>query len=228
MTRSVIVGGSTGIGRVIAERLAARGDRVVITSRNASSAADIAQEIGSGTTGIAVDLAAPGTIAAAFAGIEVVDNVVITAIEQARNSVAEFDIDQPVRSVTVKLVGYIEVVRSLRPRFSPDAAVVLFGGLAKDRAYPGSTMVTTFNAGVSGLVRTLGVEIAPHRVNAIHPGVVGDSPRWREVPAHPAIPRTPIGRLVSMDEVADATEFLLRNRGMNGHDLVVDGGYLLT
>ena len=71
MTRSVIVGGSTGIGRVIAERLAARGDRVVITSRNASSAADIAQEIGSGTTGIAVYLAAPGTIAAAFAGIEV-------------------------------------------------------------------------------------------------------------------------------------------------------------
>jgi len=228
MTRSVIVGGSTGIGRVIAERLAARGDRVVITSRNASSAADIAQEIGSGTTGIAVDLAAPGTIAEAFAGIEAVDNVVITAIEQAHNSVAEFDIDQAVRSVTVKLVGYVEVVRSLRPRFSPDAAVVLFGGLAKDRAYPGSTMVTTFNAGVSGLVRTLGAEIAPHRVNAIHAGVVGDNPRWRGVRAHPAIPRTPIGRLVSMDEVGDATAFLARNHGMNGHDPVVDRGYLVT
>jgi len=130
--------------------------------------------------------------------------------------------------VTIKLVGYTEVVRVLHPRFTPSASVVLFGGLAKDRFYPGSTMVTTFNGGVSSLARTLAIEIAPHRVNALHPGVVGDSPKWRDVPAHPHIPRTPIGRLVTMDEVADATEFLLRNTGINGHDLAVDGGVLLT
>ena len=228
MARSVVVGGSGGIGLDIAARLAARGDEVVITSRSAAVADAVAREIGFGTTGIALDLAAPASIADAVAGIDVVDNLVITAIEQAFNSVAEFDIDQAVRSITVKLVGYIEVVRSLLPRFSPAASVVLFGGLAKDRAYPGSTMVTTFNAGVTGLIRTLGVEIAPHRVNAIHPGVVGDSPRWRDVSAHPAIARTPIGRLVTMEEVADATEFLLRNGGMNGHNLVIDGGFLLT
>lgn len=105
---------------------------------------------------------------------------------------------------------------------------MLFGGLAKDRPYPGSTMVTTFNGGVSGLVKTLAVEIAPHRVNALHPGVVGDSPKWRDVVAHPHVARTPIGRLVTMEEVAEATEFLLGNAGVNGHDLVVDGGVLLT
>jgi len=228
MACSVVVGGSSGIGLVIATRLAARGDEVVITSRSAATAAAVASDIGPDTTGVALDLAAPTSIADALAGIDVVDNLVITAIEQAVNTVAAFDIDQAVRSVTVKLVGYIEVVRSLRPRFSPAASVVLFGGLAKDRAYPGSTMVTTFNAGVTGLVRTLAVEIAPHRVNAIHPGVVGDSPKWRDIAGHPAIARTPIGRLVTMDEVADATEFLLRNGGMNGHDLVVDGGFLVA
>ena len=58
--------------------------------------------------------------------------------------------------------------------------------------------------------------------------MVGDSPKWRDVPAHPHIPRTPIGRLVTMDEVAAATEFLLGNAGVNAHDLFVDGGVLVT
>jgi NAD(P)-dependent dehydrogenase (short-subunit alcohol dehydrogenase family) len=89
-------------------------------------------------------------------------------------------------------------------------------------------MVTTFNGGVSALVRTLAVEIAPHRVNALHPGVVGDSPKWRHVANHPHIARTPIGRLVTMAEVADATEFLLRNAGVNAFDLHVDGGMRVT
>ena len=110
-------------------------------------------------------------------------------------------------------MGYTETVRVLHSRFTPEAAVVLFGGVAVERPYPGSTVVTTFNGGVTGLVRTLAREIAPHRVNAIHPGIVGDSPKWRDVPDHPAIPRTPIGRLVTMAEIADAVEFLLRNTG---------------
>jgi NAD(P)-dependent dehydrogenase (short-subunit alcohol dehydrogenase family) len=228
MATTVVVGGTSGIGLVIATRAAARGDVVVVVGRNAASAEAAARQIGPSARGVAVDLADPGAIAGALAGIEQVDALVITAIEQAANSVAAFDVDQAVRSVTVKLVGYIEVVRVLCPRFSPRASVVLFGGLAKDRAYPGSTLVTTVNAGVTGLVRTLAVEIAPHRVNSIHPGVVGDSPRWRDVPDHPAVARTPIGRLVTMEEVAEATEFLLTNGGINGHDLVIDGGFLVT
>ncbi len=89
-------------------------------------------------------------------------------------------------------------------------------------------MVTTHNGGVSGLVKTLAIEIAPHRVNGLHPGAVGDSPKWREVSRHPHLPRTPIGRLVTMDEIADATEFLLLNHGVNAHDLFVDGGIQVT
>lgn len=224
----MIIGGSSGLGRVIAERLAARGDEVTISSRDAGTADAVAAEIGPRARAVALDLARPETIASALAEVDALDNLVITAIEQAANTVRDFDIVQAVRSVTVKLVGYTEVVRVLHPRFSPDASVVLFGGLAKDRPYPGSTMVTTFNGGVSGLIKTLAIEIAPHRVNAIHPGVVGDSPKWRDIPAHPHIPRTPIGRLVTMDEVADATEFLLGNAGVNAHDLAVDGGLLVT
>jgi NAD(P)-dependent dehydrogenase (short-subunit alcohol dehydrogenase family) len=228
MSRTVIVGGSSGLGRVIAQRHATAGGDVLVTGKDGAKAARVAAEIGGKTRGFGVDLSRPETIAAAFEDVADVDHLVLTAIEQNANSLRAFDLAAAVRVVTVKLVAYAEVVRVLRPRFRPGASVVMFGGLAKDRPYPGSTMVTTFNAGVSGLVRTLAIEIAPHRVNALHSGIVGDSPKWRDVPNIPHIPRTPIGRLVTMAEVADATDFLLRNTGVNAIDLYVDGGMRVT
>jgi NAD(P)-dependent dehydrogenase (short-subunit alcohol dehydrogenase family) len=131
----------------------------------------------------------------------------------------------------MNLVGYTEVIHALASRLAPDAGIVLFGGLAKERPYPGSTTVTTVNGAVSSMIRTLARELAPVRVNAIHPGVVGDSPAW--IGKSPEvldglISRTPIGRLATMDDVADATLFLLDNQSVNGVNLDVDGGWLLT
>ena len=82
---------------------------------------------------------------------------------------------------------------------------------------------------MTGLVRTLVIELAPRRVNAIHPAIVGDSPQWRDMPEeqHAAlVRRTPIGRLVQMAEVLGAVRFLLENRAINGINLPVDGGWL--
>jgi NAD(P)-dependent dehydrogenase (short-subunit alcohol dehydrogenase family) len=106
---------------------------------------------------------------------------------------------------------------------------VIFGGRAKDRPYPGSTTVTTVNAGVTGLVRTLGLQLAPVRVNALHPGIVADSPFWsgKKEATDRVLSQTPTGRSVAMADIVDAVDFLLRNRSVNGIDLYVDGGWLL-
>ncbi|WP_234377219.1 SDR family oxidoreductase [Streptomyces sp. TP-A0356] len=48
------------------------------------------------------------------------------------------------------------------------------------------------------------------------------------MPENPQVSRTPIGRLVTMAEVADATDFLLQNSGVNAQDLFVDGGVRVT
>lgn len=228
MTSTLVVGGSGGVGRVIARRFADRGDDVIITSRDTVRAEAAAAEVGARTSVLTLDLARPDTLAASLVALSEVDNLIITAVGQAPNTLAGLNVSDAIAAVTMKLVGYAETVRVLRDRFNPGAAVVLFGGLAKERPYPGSTMVTTFNAGITGLVKTLAVEIAPHRVNALHPGLIGDSPKWRDVSNPPHSAETPIGRLVTMAEIADATEFLLRNTGMNAHDLHVDGGVLAT
>jgi NAD(P)-dependent dehydrogenase (short-subunit alcohol dehydrogenase family) len=154
MTTSVIVGGSNGMGYAIALRLAKRGDDVIITSRDSARADSAARQIGPTARGLSLDLSQPDTIAAALVDIPGVDALVITAVEQGLNSLREFDIARAIKSVTVKLVGYTETVRVLHDRFSPQASVVLFGRLAKERPYPGSTVVTAFNGGITGLVKT--------------------------------------------------------------------------
>ena len=109
----------------------------------------------------------------------------IVAIQRDDNTIRDYDIDRALELVTLKLVGFAEVVHVLLDRLPPDSSIVLFGGQAKDRPYPGSTTVSTVNGGIAGLTRTLAWELAPIRVNAIHPGITGDSPYWHGKP--PAI-----------------------------------------
>ena len=225
----VIVGGTQGLGRELAQSYADEGRTVLVTGRDQSRADAAAKEIGGSSRGIGFDLADPHTIADRLADVDEVDHLVLAAIERDVNKVHEYDIAGALRLVTLKLVGYTEVIHALIPRLRDDSSILIFGGLARDRPYPGSTTVTTVNGGVTSLVRTLVIELAPVRVNALHPAIVGDSPQWRDMPSerHQAlVQRTPIGRLVTMDEVVGASRFLLENRAINGINLAVDGGWM--
>jgi NAD(P)-dependent dehydrogenase (short-subunit alcohol dehydrogenase family) len=229
-SRSVlVVGGTRGLGRAVAQFYADQGRDVVISGRDASAAAACAAEIGGATRGIALDLAEPQTLAERLADVGDVEYLVLAAIERDSNSVKDYDIAAALRLITLKLVGYTEVIHTLVPRLADDSAILIFGGLARDRPYPGSTTVTTVNGAVTSLVRTLVIELAPRRVNTLHPAIVGDSPQWRDMPAdrfQALVQRTPIGRLVTMAEVVDASRFLLENGGVNGLNLSLDGGWL--
>jgi NAD(P)-dependent dehydrogenase (short-subunit alcohol dehydrogenase family) len=227
MSDLVVIGGTSGIGREIARRAAERGDSVVISGRDADRSRAVAAEIGGDTRGIAVDLSTPLDVGKQLAEIDAVDQLVLSAIARDQNTIADYDIDGAVALVVLKLVGYTEVIHQLRPTMADDGAIVLLGGLAKDRPYPGSTTVSTINGGVVGLVNTLATELAPVRINAVHPGIVGDSPFWVGKPLDHVTSRTPGGRLATMADVADAVEFLLRNPAVNGVNLPVDGGWLL-
>lgn len=225
----VIVGGTSGIGRRLAEHLARDGRPVVITGRDGDRAAGVAAEIGGDTTAAVLDLCDPASIEAALDPIGAVDHLVLMAIERDSNSVREYDVPRAIRLATLKLVGYTEVLHRLHARMHDRSSVVLFGGLAKDRPYPGSTTVTAVNGAVSTMVRTFATELAPIRVNAIHPGIVGDSPAWINASEmlERVMARTPTGRLVTMDDVVGATLFLLGNASVNGVNLVVDAGWMI-
>jgi NAD(P)-dependent dehydrogenase (short-subunit alcohol dehydrogenase family) len=226
----LIVGGTRAIGLELARHYAARGDEVVISGRSdehMTAALDELARAGGTVRGLTFDLARPETIAPALADVGPVRRLALVAIDRDQNSVRDYDMARALYLVTLKLVGYTEVVHTLAERFTPDASILLFGGMAKERPYPGSTTVTTVNGGVVGLTRTLVEELKPLRTNSIHPGVVGDSPYWAGKTA--AIDRytseTPMGRLANMTEIVDAAVFLLENTAVNGVDLIVDGGW---
>ena len=229
VTTLLVVGGTAGIGREIARRYAGEGWRVVLSGRDADHAKSVAGEIGGDTTGVALDLSKPDEVAGALAEVGAVDHLVLSAIARDDNTVRDYDIGSATYLTTMKLVGYTAVVHAMLDRLSPDGSVILFGGRAKDRPYPGSTTVTTVNAGVSGMVRTLGLQLAPVRVNALHPGIVADSPYWsgKQEAVDRVLSQTPTGRNVEVADIVDGVDFLLRNRSVNGIDLYIDGGWLL-
>ena len=156
----VVIGGTSGLGLEIARRAVARGEVVTISGRDAARASAVAAELGGDATGIAVNIADPMQITRSLADVGEVDHLVLSAIERDQNTVADYDVTRAIYLSTLKLVGYIEVVHALHSRLTPTGSIVLFGGLAKERPYPGSTTVSTINGGVTGMVKTLAVEMA--------------------------------------------------------------------
>jgi NAD(P)-dependent dehydrogenase (short-subunit alcohol dehydrogenase family) len=218
------------LGREIATSYARDGREVVLTGRDGSAAAAVAAEIGGKTRGIGFDLTLPESIKAALGDVGEVDHLVLASIARDENTVADYDLAAAMSLVTLKLVGYTAVVHALLDRMGPESSVLIFGGQALNRPYKGSVTVSTVNGGVVGMVHALAVEIAPRRVNAIHPGIVGDSPYWSKRPPEvleAIAARTPTGRLATMADITGAARFLLENRGVNGVHLAVDGGWLL-
>jgi NAD(P)-dependent dehydrogenase (short-subunit alcohol dehydrogenase family) len=227
---TVIIGGTAGLGRDLAALCLEKGHRVVIAGRDETRCADIAAGLHPECEHVALDLSDPRSIAGALADLDDIRHVALVAIERDENNVRDYSIEDAIRLTTLKLVGYTEVVHQLLPRMSGDGSVVIYGGQAQARPYPGSTTVSTVNGGVLGMVRTLAVEAAPVRVNGIHPGVIGDSPYWADKPEgvlDPIAERTPIGRLVTMRELSEAALFLLENGAVNGVNLAADGGWTL-
>lgn len=159
----VIVGGTSGIGLELAKECVGQGHEVVISGRSKERAAHVAAELGPLAKGIGVDLCETKEIASALAEVGHVRHLVVAAIERDTNQISDYNLERAERLVILKLVGYSEVVHTLAPRLGTDGAIVLFGGLAKERPYPGSTTVSTVNGGISGLVRTLACELAPVR-----------------------------------------------------------------
>lgn len=228
--RTVVVGGTRGLGLDFARFRVGRGDDVVITGSDTAGASAVADTLGPSVRGLGFDLADPASIGPALAGIGVVDHLVLAAIDRDENDVRDYAMDRALRLATMKLVSYTEIVHTLLPRMHNDSAIVIFGGRAKDKPYPGSTTVSTVNGGVVGMVHAMALELAPIRVNGLHPGIIGDSPYWagKTVTLERTVSRTPIGRTASMADITDAVDFLLRNRGVNGIQLYVDGGWTLT
>jgi NAD(P)-dependent dehydrogenase (short-subunit alcohol dehydrogenase family) len=231
----VIVGGTSGLGFSIAQAADALGVKVTIAGRGRERAAEVARSISPRAAGLHIDLEDSSSIDQALADGELIDHLVLTPVYGVNQSIKDFKVEEASRAARIKIVAFAEIVSKALPRMKPTSSIVLFGGVAKARPYPGSTMVTIVNGGMVGMARTLAIELAPIRVNGISPGLVEDSPRWQkriQEGAGPAVEamrsRTPCRRLPLTEDIVHGVFFLMDNRAANGIDLELDGGVLLV
>lgn len=225
---ALVVGGSSGIGLAIAKLLAGRGETVTVTSRDADRARQVAAQLGPQHKGLSLDLAKPDCVAETLQGLPPVDHLALVGSERDRNTLASYNIESGTSAVIVKAIGYTAVIKTLIPTFNEGASIVLLGGIARRMGYPGSTSTGLVNGAITSMAKTFAAELSPIRINAVHPGGVGDSPAWENAPPQfleTLRSRTASGAFVTMANVAHAVAFLFDNPGMNGTNLEIDGGF---
>jgi NAD(P)-dependent dehydrogenase (short-subunit alcohol dehydrogenase family) len=126
------------------------------------------------------------------------------------------------------------LAKHLGPRMDPGGSLVVFSGVAAAKITVGTMGVAITNAAADTLARSLALELAPIRVNAISPGVI-DTGAWDDFGAKDKADyfadissRNPVGHIGAVGNIAQAVLFALTNNFLTGQTLHVDGGEPLT
>lgn len=232
--RILVVGRDTGIARAITLAVRAEGGEVVVAGRNPDKLARAYHD--PGITAEALDVTDDESIEGFAGRIGHLDHVVSTASARARGTLPQLQREDLLVSLNTKLLGPVMLAKYLAPRMDGhhDNSFVLFSGIHAFKAKVGYLGVGITNGAVDFLTRSLAVELAPIRVNAVSPGVI-DTGAWdamgvdgkrRYFQAIGAA--NPVGRIGTAEDIADAAVFAMANTFMTGVTLKIDGGEPLT
>jgi 3-oxoacyl-[acyl-carrier protein] reductase len=215
---AIITGGASGLGRAVAKRLVAEGGKVALWDVNADALAEAAGEVGATHTA-QVDVADAEAVAKAAAesaaALGRVDILVCSAgITGATAPVHEFPIDSWQRVVDINLNGLFYCCRSVIPHMLANGygRIVNVASVAGKEGNPNASAYSASKAGVIGLTKSLGKELAGKGVivNALTPATF-ESPILDQLPASQVDymrSKIPMGRLGEAEESAAMILFM--------------------
>ncbi|MFJ9210833.1 SDR family oxidoreductase [Streptomyces sp. NPDC102264] len=227
----LVVGRGSGIARAIVGAAAAEGAQVVAAGRN-REALESAYK-GTSVSVKGVDLTDEASIAALADDVGSVHHVVSTASARARGALGELSPEAILLSFHTKVVGPIMLAKHFAPEMPRTGSLVFFSGVAALAPDPGFLGVAATNGSVNVVIRSLTVELAPLRVNAISPGTV-DTGAWDGLGEKKGAfleklsAANPARRLGTPEDIAQAVVFAMTNTFMTGVSLAVDGGQPLV
>jgi enoyl-[acyl-carrier protein] reductase III len=235
----LVTGGSRGIGKAIALRFAARGAKRVAIGylRNDRAAEETAEELrAAGTEPVLVrGNVSSERVLEQVAALGRLDVLVHNAATGVIRPALETEPKHWEWTLTANARALLDLARATVPQMQAGASIVGISSLGAQRVLENYALVGTSKAALESLVRYLAVELAPSgiRVNGVSAGVVETDalkhfPNREEMLEH-STRRTPVGRLVEPEDVADAVEFLCSPAAkmVCGQTLIVDGGFSL-
>jgi NAD(P)-dependent dehydrogenase (short-subunit alcohol dehydrogenase family) len=222
----VVTGAGTGIGRAVAERLAAEGARLTLLARDESRLRGVAAD----AITRSVDIRDRDAVLAAFG--EPLDALVANAGIGGPNEAGDGDRWDDI--VATNLFGTYWCVRAAEPRLADGGRIVVTSSILARIGVPGYTAYCASKAGLLGLVRALAAELAPRRiqVNAICPGWVNTDMAWQGLDEFEGLSRdeafdvamreVPLRRMSEPGEIAGTVAWLLSDDALGVTGQAID------
>ena len=242
---ALVTGAGRGIGRAVAERLAAEGYRVALTARSGDQLRETAAALDGESLVLPADMYDPtvpdrviGEVESAWGPVDV---LVANAGAGESAPIAKMSDEMWARQLELNLTAPFRCVRRVVPHMVENGwgRIIVVASLAAKRGEPYLGAYVASKHGVLGLTRSVAAELAKTGVtaNAVCPAYV-DTPMTdgavemivRTTGRSPQDARRalenvqPSGRLITVDEVAQAVWFCVANSGVNGQGINVDSG----
>ena len=227
--RILVIGGAKHLGLAIARRLDDAGAEVVIGARDLTAAQAAASTL-TLARGIAIDITAEESIAAAAAELGGVDHIISTAAAHHNVPVIDLDHDSVITAFEAKVIGPLMVAKHFAPQMNPHGSLMFFSGVAAWKPAPGYAIMGITNGALDFAIRHLANELAPIRVGAISPGII-DSGMWdsmgdadRSEYFDEVAGGLPVQRVGATTDIVDAVQWLLTAGFVSGETPHVEGG----
>lgn len=238
MTKAIIIGGGSGMGRALARTLLADNAEVTIVGRSAERLAKARtqlEELGIGRIDTVVaDIGQEQDVADMFEKVKQVDHIAVTAADSSGIWGPTTDVATPAARAVLdtKLLGAWLVAKYAAGKVT--GSITYTSGINAYRPNGSNTIMAAANGGLASLAYGLSIELAPVRVNVISPGWV-DTPIWdnlglddKQAAFADLARRLPARRVGTPDDIAQAFVSVMRNGFISGTVLHVDGGHRIS
>ena len=218
--RAVVTGGAQGIGRAIAERLLASGAAVTVWDRDGDELAATRESLGPGARGVVVDVTDPESVERAAAetveaagGIDILVNN--AGIAGPNATTWEYPIEEWRQVIDIDLNGVFYCCRAVVPHMIERGygRIVSIASIAGKEGNPNASAYSAAKAGVIGLTKSLGKELADRdiAVNCITPAAARTRIFEQITQAHIdyMLSKIPRGRFVLVEELASLVAWLV-------------------